>query len=404
VLAVLLLAWPDLARANAGSVGHHAMMIDTAAKFPQPRRTAARRDVVVLQSNRTADARRLKAHNKRIVVLAYLNLSAMAPAVPTGYSTGVQTHRENSSGKVINTGSGYAARNERWFLHDRKGRRFTFRSYDWLWAANISDPGYQRRWASNALRMLEARPEFDGVYIDDVNPTLRYHHDAADVRELPNDEAYAAATGQALAAIVPRVRILGRLVYANLGAWSDYGEQVRPWLRHLDGAVDEQWVKFDARRGAGYRDEAGWTRQVANVADASAAGVDVMTITRSARTDRRAARYGYASALLASRGQVLFSFAPDYHTETWSGDYERDLGAPTGPMQTDGSGLRSRAFTRGRVVVNPTAQNQRTESGETLRPHSALILQASSGQWPCASKYSRAASSRSRSPRSVIKK
>ncbi len=397
MLAVLLLAWPDAARANAGSVGHHAMMIDTAAKFPQPRRTAARRDVVVLQSNRIADARRLKAHNKGIVVLAYLNLSAMAPAVPTGYSTGVQTHRENSSGKVINTGSSYAARNERWFLHDRRGRRFTFRSYDWLWAANISDPGYQRRWASNALRMLDARPEFDGVFIDDVNPTLRYHHDAADVRELPTDEAYAAATGQALAAIVPRIRILGRLVYANLGAWSDYGEQVRPWLRHLDGALDEQWVKFDARRGSGYRDEAGWTRQVANVADASAAGVDVMTITRSARTDRGAARYGYASALLASRGQVLFSFAPDYHTETWSGDYERDLGPPTGPMETDESGLRSRAFQHGRVVVNPTAQNRRTESGETLRPHSALILHASSGQWPCASKYSRASSSLSRS-------
>jgi hypothetical protein len=378
-------------------------MIDTAAKFPQPRRTAARRDIVVLQSNRTADARRLKAHNDRIVVLAYLNLSAMAPAVPSGYSTGVQTHRENSSGKVINTGSGYAARQERWFLHDRKGRRFTFRSYDWLWAANIADPGYQRRWASNALRMLEARPEFDGIYIDDVNPTIRYHHDAADVRELPTDEAYTAATGAALAAIVPRIRMLGRLVYANLGAWSDYGEQVRPWLRHLDGAVDEQWVKFDARRGAGYRDEAGWTRQVANVADASAAGVDVMTITRSARTDRAAARYGYASALLASRGQVLFSFAPDYSTETWSGDYERDLGAPTGPMETQESELRTRAFERGLVVVNPTSRT-RTQGGVTLRPHSAVILQASSGQWPCASKYSRAASSFSRSPRSVIRK
>ena len=138
------------------------MMIDTAAKFPQPQRTAARRDVVVLQSDRAADARRLKAHNKRIVVLAYLNLSAMAAAVPSGFSTGVQTHAENWRGKVTDIGPGYAARNERWFLHDRKGRLFTFRSYDWLWAANIADPSYQRRWASNALRLLAARPEFDG--------------------------------------------------------------------------------------------------------------------------------------------------------------------------------------------------------------------------------------------------
>ena len=60
-------------------------------------------------------------------------------------------------------------------------------------------------------------------------------------------------------------------------------------------------------------------------------------------------------------------------------DYEHDLGAPTGPMQTHDSGVRSRTFKRGRVVVNPTASPQRTATGATLRPHSAVI-QASSGQ------------------------
>ena len=405
VLAVLLIAWPDPARANADSVGHHAMMIDTAAKFPQPQRTAARRDVVVLQSDRAADARRLKAHNKRIVVLAYLNLSAMAAAVPSGFSTGVQTHAENWRGKVTDIGPGYAARNERWFLHDRKGRMFTFRSYDWLWAANISDPSYQRRWASNALRLLAARPEFDGIFIDDVNPTIRYHHDPADVRELPTDEAYAAATGAGAGG--------DRAAHPGGSGVSSTRTSARGrttatrsarGCAHLDGAMDEQWVKFGERRGAGYRNEAGWTRQVENVAEASAAGVDVMTITRSARSDAAAARYGYASALLASRGRVLFAFAPDYSTETWSSDYQRDLGAPAGPMETHESGLRTRAFKRGLVVVNPTTRTLQTESGVTLRPHSAVILQASSGQWPCASKYSRAASSFSRSPRSVIRK
>ena len=378
-LAVLLGAWPHPAHADPGSVGHHATMIDTAARFPQPHRTAARRDVVVLQSDRTADARRLKAHNPRLVVLAYLNLSAMSPAVPSGFSTGVQTHAENWRGKVTDAGSGYAARNERWFLHTRKGRRFTFRSYDWLWAANIADRSYQRRWTTNALRLLAARPEFDGLFIDDVNPTIHYHHDPADVRELNTDEAYAEATGKALAAIAPRVRAQGWLVYANLGAWTDFGDEVRPWLRHLDGAMDEQWVKFGTRRGAGYRDEVGWARQVANVADASAAGVHVMTITHSDNSDAAAARYGYASALLASRGRVAFASVGDYHTETWFPDYEHDLGAPTGPMQTQDGGVRSRTFKRGLVLVNPTASPQRTATGATLRPYSAVI-QASSGQ------------------------
>ena len=104
---------------------------------------------MVLQSNRTADARRLKAHNKRLVVLAYLNLSAMSPRGAVGLlDRRADARARTGTGKVTNTGSGYAARNERWFLHNRKGRRFTFRSYDWLWAANIADPGYQRRWAT----------------------------------------------------------------------------------------------------------------------------------------------------------------------------------------------------------------------------------------------------------------
>jgi hypothetical protein len=374
LVAVLLSAWPSSARAEPGSVGHHATMIDTAAAFPHPRRTAARRDVVVLHGDRTADARRLKAHNPRLVVLAYLNLSAMSTAVPSGYSTGVQTHAENWRGRVTDRGPGYAARNERWYLHTRKGRRFTFRSYPWLWAANVADRGYQRQWTSNALRLLAARPEFDGLFIDDVNPTIRYHHDPLDVRELPSDEAYANATGEALAAIAPRIRAAGRLVYANLGAWTDHGEQIRPWLRQLDGAMDEQWVKFGSRRGSGYRDEAGWTRQVANVAEASAAGVHVMTVTHSANADAAAARYGYASALLAARGRVVFASVGDYHTETWFRDYELDLGAPKGPMRTHDGGLRSREFKRGLVLVNPTASAQ-----GTLPPRSAVI-QASSGQ------------------------
>ena len=378
---MLLSAWPHPARADPGSVGHHATMIDTAATFPQPQRTAARRDVVVLQGDRTADARRLKAHNPRLVVLAYLNLSAMSPAVPSGFSTGVQTHAENWRGKVTDTGSGYAARNERWFLHTRKGRRFTFRSYDWLWAANIADRGYQRRWTSNALRLLAARPEFDGLFIDDVNPTLRYHHDPADVRELPTDEAYAEATGTGAGG--DRAARAGRS-----GGWSTRtsargrttASEVRPWLRasrRRDGrAVGE--VRHAARcrlpRRGGLGAPGGQRRR--RVRGRRARDDDhplgqLRTPRRRATATRRRC-WPHADGCRSPRSR-------DYHTETWFPDYERDLGAPTGPMQTHEGGLRSRPFKRGLVVVNPTASPQRTATGATLRPHSAVI-QASSGQ------------------------
>jgi hypothetical protein len=207
------------------------------------------------------------------------------------------------------------------------------------------------------------------------------------VRELPTDAAYQAATGRALAAITARIHGLGRLAYANIGAWTDFGDQVRPWLTHLDGAMDEQWVKWGPRPGSGWRDEGGWARQVANVADATAAGVTVLAVTHSSNRDAAAARYGYASALLATQGRVLFESTADYHSDPWFADYDADPGAPAGPMTADPTGVRRRVFTRGLVLVNPTDGPQAADfggaySGDGLRgatsarlaAHSALIL------------------------------
>ncbi len=380
LLATAAAVAPVPADARTSEVGQFATMIDTQARLPDPALTATRQRVVVLQSWRTADALRLKLANPRVIVLAYLDLSAMSPAAPNGFSTGVQTRGPGARSR-------YAAAHPRWYLHTRRGARFTFWDYDWLWAANVGAPGYAAQWARNATRLLAAHPEFDGVFIDDVNPTLAYHWDPANVRELPGDAAYSAATGRALATITARVHALGRIAYANIGAWADYGDAVRPWLSDLDGAMDEQWVKWGNRPGSGWRDEAGWARQVANVADATAAGVTVLAVTHSSNRDAAAARYGYASALLASQGRVLFESTADYHSDPWFADYDTDLGAPSGPLTADPTGVRRRAFSRGLVLVNPTAAAQDvgfggTYSGDGLRAaastrlaaHSALIL------------------------------
>jgi hypothetical protein len=304
----------------------------------------------------------------------------MSPAAPNGFSTGVQTRGPGNPGR-------YAAAHPRWYLHTLRGARFTFADYSWLWAANVGAPGYAAQWARNATRLLAAHPEFDGVFIDDVNPTLSYHWNSANVRELPGDAAYRAATGRALAAVTARIHALGRLAYANIGAWADYGDAVRPWLAHLDGAMDEQWVKWGNHPGSGWRDAAGWARQVANVADATAAGLTVLAITHSSNRDAAAARYGYASALLASQGRLLFESTADYHSDPWFADYDTDLGAPAGPLTADPSGVRRRAFSRGLVLVNPTDAPLDIDLGGTysgdglshagsarLAAHTALIL------------------------------
>lgn len=84
--------------------------------------------------------------------------------------------------------------------------------YDWLWAADVGDPGYQDRWTK---RVLDEAP-WDGVFVDDVNSTLRHHTAVEDVARYPTDSAHAAATSSALETIGPRIRSAGRLVVANV--------------------------------------------------------------------------------------------------------------------------------------------------------------------------------------------
>src|ERR1700750_3278034 len=143
IVALLSAAGLGAAPAGAGpaAVGQFATMIDTRAPLPDAALTAARRRVVVLQSWRTADALRLKLAHPRVIVLAYLDLSAMSPAAPAGFSTGVQTRGAGNPRR-------YAAGHPGWYLHTRRGARFTFWDYPCLWAADVGAPGYAAQWAA----------------------------------------------------------------------------------------------------------------------------------------------------------------------------------------------------------------------------------------------------------------
>ena len=46
----------------------------------------------------------------------------------------------------------------------------------------------------------QARREegWDGVFVDDTNPTIRWHYTSEQVAKYPSDATYAAATGKAL--------------------------------------------------------------------------------------------------------------------------------------------------------------------------------------------------------------
>jgi hypothetical protein len=358
------------------------MAIDSAAQTADFSTTAARRNVVVLQEWEQARMRSLKAANPALKVLMYKNLSAVSPM--SGGNTGTGVSKEETQS------------HPEWLLKNTQGQPFTFRSYSFLWAADIGLRSYQDRWAANVLTKLQANG-WDGVFVDDTNPTMKYHYTVASVAKYPSDAAYAAATGSALAVIGPRLRAAGMLVVPNFGEWRVHRTVVSTWLKHVSGGMEEMFTKYGTTPGTGYFTGADWDAQLALAKETQAQGKVFLGISHSDRGDQAAARYGWATMLLAGTGNASFALHTDYTSETWFAEYEYDLGTPTGAETKLASGIHRRAFTRGLVLVNPTNASVTVNFGGRYRgsgltsrtstvmaPHTGLVLLADAVAAPVA--------------------
>jgi hypothetical protein len=372
--AALALVGPPAPSRATDTVGHVRYAIDSGAEFPSYDQSAERYGVVILHSWQQERLRALKEANPDVDVLVYKNLSfASAAEEPAGHA---------SSGVPL----AEAEENPDWFLLTSVGARFTSRSFEWLWAMDVGSESYQRRWADNVVAELESAG-WDGVFIDDANPTMKYHYDAEAVAKYPRDEAYGAATASALAHVGARVREAGKLAVANIGAWSEYPAVASGYLDSVDGAMDEQFLKWGNEPGIGYVPQQ-WGIELEEIKEAERRDKIFLGITHSDAGDAAAARYGYATMLLGSDGAGHFALAEDYAHETCFREYDYDLGRPTGPETADGDGVHRRSFERGLVLVNPTTEirdvslgGSYTGSGliaashTTMPPTSGLVLE-----------------------------
>jgi hypothetical protein len=367
------------AAASARQVGHVRVAIDSNASFSDYARSADRNGYVILQAWQQDRLHALKRANPNVKVLVYKNLAFASESPSAGglYATGVSKAEADRD-------------NPDWFLRNTDGQRFTSWSYDWNWAMDVGDPSYQQRWADNVIGELR-NEGWDGVFIDDVNTTFRYHYDVDRVAKYPSDHAYQGAVRSALVAIGPRVHAAGKLAVANIGSWAGYSSVGIDWLHYLDGAMDEQFLKWGTDPHVGY-DPHTWQTQVDELKAAEKMGKDFIGVTHSAAGDDRAALYGYATMLLASDGRhAHFAMAPDYSNETWFPEYDYDLGRPLGAATRDDDGVWRRRFENGLVVVNPTGEAKHVAldgtfrgsglaraSSTQMKPSSGLVLEGHS--------------------------
>jgi hypothetical protein len=372
IAGLVLAATSAHAVSVAHVVGHVDVAIASDARINYGY-AAGHEQVVILQAWETAELRRLKRANPDIKVLMYQNASsASTSAAYDGlYPTGVS----------------YAqAAAHHWLLEDTSGQPFTFEGEDWLYAADIGSRGYQRAWAHNVVHELSRAP-WDGVFIDDLNPTIRYHDCVSCVAKYPTDALYGTAMGRFARFVGRHVRAAGKLAVANIGSWDGYQHRVDHWLHWLSGAMDEEFVKVGNAPRVGYMNETTWREQLHEVRLTQSEHKIFIGITHSSAHDRRAALYGYATELLAGAGNAIFAMNANYSTTTWFRPYGYRIGRPSGRYRIDARGVYQRSFTGGQVLVNPTTHPASVSLGGTysgcglhrvrrvtLRPQSALVL------------------------------
>jgi Hypothetical glycosyl hydrolase family 15 len=377
LIAILLL--PGLASANVAS--QFRVAIGSEASFPNPTLTAQHDSYIVLQAWEGTRAAELKAANPNLEVLVYQNLSAMAQ--------GTSWSGLSSSG--VNYAEADTAHPE-WFLLNRGGSRIAESGYSWLWMADIGNAGYQQQWTSNVLKLLASGP-WDGVMMDDTNTTARYHTNPAEIAQYPNDAAYQLAVRSMLAYAGPRIQAAGKLAVPNIGSWSEYPEVAGEWLQYVSGGVDEMFAKWSTTPGQGYRDASGWRTQIEEIQSTERMGKLFLAITQAEAGDTQAIRYGWGSALLGADGHTAYMAAANYTSESWSSEYEIQLGEPTSTATAIAGGAWERTFTDGLVVVNPTTSTVSVDLGGTysgsgltnatsarMAPNTALILQGVAGE------------------------
>lgn len=340
---------------DASVAAFHRTAIDTAASFSPRHTVAGRREIVILQPWQVDEMRKLKAADPGVQVLMYKNL-------------GFVSSSRHDSGRVASGISlSEAERNPRWLLRDAADRPLASRSYHWLWAADVGDPAYQARWSEAVLGELGEAP-WDGVFIDDVNSSLRYHVEDENRVEDAADDAYGDAMAAALETIGPRIESTGRLVIANVCCEADTPGRWAQYLTHVSGAMAEQFVKWgdgDASLETYAWDwgPSGWETYIRMGEQAAARDKRFLAVTHSAADDGRALRYGLASYLLAAGPRSSFDFVSDYATPIWSGQFEvaRALGMPRGARREVAGGAHLRAFDHGVAVVNPSRADVRVD-------------------------------------------
>lgn len=310
---------------------------------------ASRFDVVVLTRNDEAFRDQLKAADPSLQVLQYVLANEIQDA------GSAQPWRNQAA---WNTGDAAAllAQHPDWFARDEAGRPLA-KGIGGGRTIYTMDPA-QSGWTDYLVdRVLAHNVEagWDGVFLDNVEMSLGKRRREGRIPVAHStDAAWQDAMVGHVAAVHRAFAAAGRPVWANVIEGGDTAAEIERLAPHLEGTMDESF-------GTGWdqspRTGSSWERDLAAVEARAARGDHSLLVAQGGRNDQAALRYAFASYLLVAGPTVSFRYADHataYAEVWWNDEFDRALGAPTGPRYRVGNGW-ARDFEGGRVTVDPTA-------------------------------------------------
>jgi chitodextrinase len=282
-----------------------------------------------------------------------------------------------------------------WMLKDAAGNYIHVYGDSSRYLLDVGNPAAQQAYINDTLLTLQAHPGVDGVELDNIQTDIGAITRGVYPAKYPSLSAYQNAEVSFLAAVGPALRNAGYYMVANAGGYVndssyDSGQDTNSfWTRiapYLGGLMNEYWMQnansvtqLMDDSGAGFMHSwSGWQKLVTT---AQAGGADFLGVSIGSSSDLRTMRFGKGSFLLDWNGQggaFLYAIAPAFTSgiSPWNPAWTTDIGTPTGSKYQVATKVWRRDFTKGTVVVNPTASSVTISvngSSYTIAPTDALI-------------------------------
>ncbi len=250
-----------------------------------------------------------------------------------------------------------------WFLLDQAGKRIidSYQDVDFY----LMDPGNPewRAFFLDRIRQAHFDPNWDGVFLDNVEVSLAVREKQKELpAKYPDEASYAKAIQGFLQYLHTNYFAPNhKLLFANLVARQN-DENFLQSITYLDGVMHEGWSVDWPKR---WRTAEIWDRQLTIAEETQAMGKYIILVGQGKQKDKDVQRFAFASYLLVANGNAAFRYAnSDDYNEPWLyEDYNVQLGQPLGPRYQDGNAWR-RDFTNGYVWVDPHKHKAKIELAE----------------------------------------